>query len=208
MIKYFSAILSILLLFICTGCSQNAKTIALSDFKKEDAGFLFRNLQWGSSVEEVEKLLNVSLETNKYGEVEENIMGAPTDSYFLSDVTFDGVKGQLHIEFLDSGLFSVIFNGIGEEDSVRGLFSNTIENLKEKFGEETEFIDKDMNPNRNADNGNPNENQTPAASFHTTGYRWDDANFNTTCQAVLTYGEDARTSITIGVSRLPAASAS
>lgn len=186
--KYFSIILSVVLLFICTGCSSKTQSVALSDFKKQDTGFSFGSLAWGASVEDVEKTLNVSLEKAEEGV---STQAMQTHGYFLYDRTLENTKGNLFFEFSDSGLFSVEFQSTGEEQATKKFFSDTIEKIKKSWGEETERSAK----------------SNEEVQMNWEGYRWYDENSNTAFIASLAYGENVKTTAVFCVANLSASPA-
>lgn len=117
------------------------RELLLTGFK-QDQGYQFENVEWYSSVEEVERLLN--------GNLKNVTLEAPKDYVFydFKDVAYvlDGHEAKASFEFQSEELVFVGFGFYDLEDP-KVFFEEIVSALQDKYGPETNVVQNETTGN-------------------------------------------------------------
>lgn len=98
-------------------------TLSLSAFQSK-ASYCYEGIPWGSSVEETEEALGMSLEQNP----------ATPDYYTVGSVTLNKSSAPLTLEFTGPRLTSVNFRFSSDETDYGGLEDDVLSAFQEEYG--------------------------------------------------------------------------
>ncbi len=126
------AVCSLCLVF--TGCGQRERKISLTELQNSSGDFQFSSVQWGSSKEDIEETLGVTLD--------EFLSANSSHQAYMASEAFEweGAQARLLCEFENEALSSVSFHIFPEEDEQEAVWEALTQELTSLYGEAEIFF--------------------------------------------------------------------